>query len=398
MFHANILPLFTIVEWNCMTSTIQDIHSEVFGCASSHVVRAPGRVNLIGEHIDYLGGFVLPVAIDKSLHMAVSPSESGFCRFWSAQAGSDPVSVDLNQLAPRDGNQSWLNYCIGVMALLRESGVAELPGFNATIASDIPAGAGLSSSAALETATALVVSALSGADLSPVERALICQKAEHLYANVPCGIMDQLAVGCCVEGHALLLDCQDCSTQLVSIPDGTSIVVSDTRVKHALGDGEYRKRREDCEAALSIMQADSFRDLTIADLESSQDKLDERLFKRSRHAISEMERVGQFVTALEAVDETQMGSLLRESHNSLRDDFEVSCPELDLLVDAAYDFGVIGARMTGGGFGGSTISLVREDAAEDLVHYLKNSFQQTFGRVIEPFMTVASGGASVIQS
>ena len=223
-----------------------------------------------------------------------------------------------------------LHWCHGSIEGI---GGAELPGFNATIASDIPAGAGLSSSAALETATALVVSALSGADLSPVERALICQKAEHLYANVPCGIMDQLAVGCCVEGHALLLDCQDCSTQLVSIPDGTSVVVSDTRVKHALGDGEYRKRREDCKPLSASMQADSFRDLTIADLESSQDKLDERLFKRSRHAISEMERVGQFVTALEAVDETQMGSLLRESHNSLRDDFEVSCPELDLLVD-----------------------------------------------------------------
>ena len=371
------------------------LHAEIYGVAPTCVVRAPGRINLIGEHIDYLEGFVLPAAIGKSLKMAVSPGQTGRCRFWSDHSGEEPVSVDLADLYPRQGKQSWLNYCVGVMDLLREEVVSELPSFDASITSDIPPGAGLSSSAALETATALAVSVLSGVELDPVVRAHICQKAEHRYANVPCGIMDQLAVGCSVAGHALLLDCLDCSMRPVPIPAGTAIVVADTQVKHALGDGEYRRRREDCESALKVLEKDSFREVALTDLERLSGMMDPQLYRRARHAISEMSRVSQFVAALESANAPEIGRLLRAGHESLRDDFEVSCRELDHLVAAAYEFGAIGARMTGGGFGGSTITLVQEDCAPGLVDHLEQSFKNQFGRQIHPFVTEASAGASV---
>lgn len=367
----------------------------------SVVAVSPGRVNLIGEHIDYLGGCVMPIAIDRHLTVEASATADGFFEIVPQGDGlPGPVRFGGDGLSRRMESQDrWLNYIIGVIAGYRAAGV-DVPGFRAVIHSDIPVGAGLSSSAALETAIALVIEALSGVERDVVDRALLCQRAEHEYAGVPCGIMDQLAVGGGRAGHVLHLDCRDLSMRHYPIPDGLVLLVADTGVKHALGDGEYRKRREDCDAAMAILGTDSFRDVSIETVERFQEPLGDRLFRRARHAVSEMTRVETFAVSLEERDLLTLGNAMRESHRSLRDDYEVSCPELDLLVDSAYAFGIgrglVGSRMTGGGFGGSTISLVSSDSAGDLKIHLETAFWEAFGRKLDCFITSAVDGAKVV--
>lgn len=375
-------------------------HREVFGCEPEILVRAPGRVNLIGEHIDYLGGFVLPVAIEKHLWMAVSrrPVDNA-CQVWSESAGGKPASLGLHEYYQLEGNEAWLNYVWGVLAILsQQPGFPGIPGFAASITSEIPVGAGLSSSAALEVATALAVETLARYNLPLSDRALLCQRAEHEYANVPCGIMDQLAVTSCLPGHALYLDCQNLEHRLIPIPEGISIIVADTQVTHKLREGEYRKRREDCEKALRAIGKPSFRDVTIRDLEAAKPGLPGRLFSRAHHAVTEIARVQEFVTALQSTDTREISRILFESHRSLAREYEVSCPEMDHLVDAARAFGpergCLGARMTGAGFGGSILALARQDAADELSCHLARSFQDKFGRTISPFVTRAVQGAS----
>jgi galactokinase len=236
--------------------------------------------------------------------------------------------------------------------------------------------------------------------MDPVARALLCQKAEHDYAGVPCGIMDQLAVGATRGGHALMIDCRDLALTQVPMPEGIAMVVADTRVKHALGGGEYAKRRADCEAACKVLGVPSLREATLDQVEAGREDLGDRLFRRARHAVTEMVRVGTFAEALRKSDAAVIGRTMRDCHESLRDDYEVSCQELDALVDAAYEFGpergLLGARMTGGGFGGSTINLVREEGASDLCEHLASAFQERFGAEIEPFVTSAAGGARIL--
>jgi galactokinase len=369
-----------------------------FGAPPSVTAVAPGRVNLIGEHIDYLEGWVLPVAIDRRLVIeAAATGDEGF-EFVPVRAGfGETVRVGANEIRPREGkSERWLNYLLGVIAGYRDAG-AEIPGFRAVIHADLPAGAGLSASAALETATALVVEALSGITGTVRDRALLCQRAEHRFAGVPCGIMDQLAVGAGKAGHALLLDCRDLSTRSVPLPGDLVILVADTGVKHALSDGKYRQRREQCEAALALLGVDSFRDLELSQVEAGRVRLGETLFRRARHAVSEMKRVHDFVEALVSRDLDTLGRLLREGHESLRDDFEVSCAELDCLVAAAYAsgsaMGHVGTRMTGGGFGGSTVSLVRRESAAALREHLESAFADRFGRKPDAFVTSAVDGA-----
>jgi galactokinase len=249
----------------------------------------------------------------------------------------------------------------------------------------------------LETATALVIEALTGVGQTVPERALLCQRAEHDYAGVPCGIMDPFAVGAGEGGHALLLDCRDLSTRLVPLPEDLVLLVTDTGVKHALGDGEYRLRRDQCEAALAVLGAESFRDLTPGEVEAGRGRLGDLLSRRARHAVTEMERVDAFARALEDRDDAVIASLLADGHRSLRDDYEVSCDELDCLVEAAGSIGLengqVGTRMTGGGFGGSTISLVKRAAAEDVRRVMQDAFEQRFGRRPASFVTAAVDGA-----
>jgi galactokinase len=325
----------------------------------------------------------------------MAPGRSCRCRL----ASGKQCGLEETDFHRRDSKEErWLNYLLGVIAGYRAAGV-EVPGFRAVIHADLPAGAGLSASAALETATALVIEALTGHARSVPDRARLCQRAEHDYAGVPCGIMDQLAVGAGKAGHALLVDCRDLTTRPVPLPDDLVLLVTDTGVKHALGDGEYRTRREQCERALSLLGATSFRDLEIRQIEAGRDRLGEALVRRASHAVTEIARVHSFASALESGDLPALGRLLREGHESLRDDYEVSCAELDCLVEAGYAFGAdrghVGTRMTGGGFGGSTISLVRRDDADALRDHLETAFAARFGRKPDAFITSAVDGASV---
>ncbi|MEY3609245.1 MAG: hypothetical protein RLZZ447_2033, partial [Verrucomicrobiota bacterium] len=286
-----------------------------FGTVPTVRVRAPGRVNLIGEHVDYVGGLVLPVAIDRAIHAAAAPNGGNRLRLVSEAPGIQPVEVPLDALARRTGPDQWLNYVLGVLVQYRERGWT-VPGFDALFSGDLPLGAGLSSSAALETATALLLEGLSGRGLDSMERARLCQQAEHRHAGVPCGLMDQLAVGAGRAGHALLIDCRDLRVTPVPLPADWSIVVADTRVKHALADGEYRRRREDCERAAHLLGVATLRAATPEMVAARAAVLGERLARRARHAVTEIARVPAFVTAAAASDAMAAGALLRASHLS----------------------------------------------------------------------------------
>ena len=378
---------------------IAELFSQLYGTSPRWIVRAPGRINLIGEHIDYLGGTVMPAAIDRNLTMAVRSNGTELINIWSSeqQVEDAPVGFGLSDLKPFEGDLYWLNYIGGVVEMLRRDGLEPI-GFDALIRSDLPAGAGLSSSAALETATALAVECITGQQLDPLRRAELCRQAEHGFAGVPCGIMDQIAVGLGRKNHALMLDCSNASFAPVQIPEGIAILVSDTRVNHALGDGEYQKRRESCDQALQIFAKSSWGEVSLDDLETHKSELGPLLNRRARHVVSEMARVSEMSNALASGNLKQVAETMKSGHESLRDDFEVSCPELDLLVESAYDFGtgrgLVGARMTGGGFGGSTISLVREEAAESLKFHLEDRFRARFNSESNCFITQAADGAS----
>lgn len=375
------------------------IFKDHFGDTPTVVAVSPGRVNLMGEHIDYLGGAVMPIAINRFLTIEAAPREEGDFEILPLGAGfGTAVSFGQDDLAPRtDPSEKWLNYLIGVIAGYRASGL-RVPGFRAVIHSDLPAGAGLSASAALETAVALVIETLAGVSRDVVSRALLCQRAEHEYAGVPCGIMDQLAVGAGKAGHVLQLDCSTLSYRYFPLPADLVVLVADSGVKHALGDGEYAKRREDCAAILTQLDSDSFRDLSLETIRCFREALGERLFRRARHAVTEMARVRRFAAALESGALEILGETMQASHLSLRDDYEVSCPELDHLVAAAEEFGrergLVGTRMTGGGFGGSTVSLVRAGAASELKAYLEKDYFKRYGRELHCFMTSAVDGAT----
>lgn len=367
---------------------------ELFATAPTASAVAPGRVNLIGDHIDYLGGAVLPMAIEAHLEILTAPATDGFA-FWSDALEAAPLRFD--DLEPETAPERlWLNYPKGVLAGYHERGITPPP-FQAAIYSAIPGGAGLSSSAALATACALAIEQLAGVELSVAERAKICQSAEHRYAGVPCGIMDQLAIGAGVEGCAVRIDCENLTTQAIHMPPNIAVVVADTGAKHSLADGQYAARRQDCEQALEILGKASFNEISPANLEQAKSQLDDRLYRRARHAVTEIARVDQFVNALGSGDFETLRSAMAASHQSLRDDFEVSCPELDCLVDAADNFGaqrgLVGARMTGGGFGGSTVNLVHRDAAPALIDRLRDAALAGYGGKITPFSTVPSSGA-----
>ena len=311
------------------------LHRRAFGCDSDCVARASGRVNLIGDHVDYAGGAVLPMALPESTFVAAS-------------------------LAPRDamesewrGDAGWSRYAAGVLHELRAAGIA-VPSVALAVASDLPVGAGLSSSAALEVAVARAALALAGRTLPPGEIALLCQRAEHVHAGTPCGIMDQWCVAHAEPGEAMLLDCATLAWRRVSIPQALSVEIVDSRVRHALRDGGYASRRADVEEAARALGVG-----LLAALPASRwpeiDALPPRIARRARHVVRETARVHLAVDALSDGDFPRFGALLFESHASLRDDFDVSTPELDAIVEAARRSGALGARMTGGGFGGSAI-------------------------------------------
>lgn len=363
-----------------------------FGRAPDLVAEAPGRVNLIGEHTDYNGGFVLPIAIDRTVAVALGRRDDGVVRAFSIDYGQcDEFAAERVHrfLGTRGG---WRDYVRGVVWALLDEQTA-VRGADLAIAGDVPRGAGLSSSAAIEVAVAGALTA--GADIEPRALALLCQKAENLFVGVRCGIMDQMASALGREGHALLIDCRSLGCEPVPLPPGIAIVVIDSKVPRNLAETPYNTRREECEAAARALGVESLRDADEAMLS----RLSGGLLKRARHVVAENARVLATVEALRAGDLGAVGCLLAESHASLRDGFEVSTPELDLLVELAGGVeGVVGARMTGGGFGGCTINLVREEAAGRIAAEVLPAYGERTGLEAEVHICQAAAGLRVMDA
>ncbi|MEV7636468.1 galactokinase [Pseudarthrobacter enclensis] len=337
---------------------LADRFTRAFGTSPAGVWQAPGRVNLIGEHTDYNEGFVLPFAIDRAARVAVGPRADSMVRLLSTYGDQGTVTASLDSLEPGSA-KGWTKYPLGVMWALRERGI-DVPGIDLLLDSDVPLGAGLSSSHAIECAVVTALNDLTGAGLAAEDMVLATQRAENDFVGAPTGIMDQSASLRGAKGHAVFLDCRDQNASLVPFetePAALVLLVIDTKVQHSHADGGYASRRASCELGAEVMGVKALRDLQVGDLEEASGLLDAVTFRRVRHVVTENDRVVQTVERLSAEGPGAIGALLDASHASMRDDFEISCPELDLAVDTARANGAIGARMTGGGFGGAAIAL-----------------------------------------
>ena len=360
-----------------------------------HRYRAPGRVNLIGEHTDYNDGFVMPVAIDRHTTASASPRGDRVVHAESPGYGS---AVDIDLDAPGGGPMgAWSDYVRGVAAVLERRGHA-LQGTDLQISSTVPAGAGLSSSAALAVAVGAALLARSGRPIDRTELALACQQAEHEYAGLRCGIMDQFVVCHGREHHAMLLDTRTLQTTWLPLPGDLAVVVCNTMTKHVLANDGYNERRADCEAgvralAVRLPRIRALRDVTFAELEANRDVLEDRVYRRCRHVVTENARTLSAADALRDGDLARFGVLMSASHASLRDDYEVSTPELDAMVAAALECdGTVGARMTGGGFGGCTVNLVHAGDAARFARDAADLYEARTGRAPEVYVCRTSNG------
>jgi galactokinase len=361
------------------------------------IFSAPGRVNLIGEHTDYNDGFVLPMAIDRRTAVAAAPRSDRKIVVQSKNIGQKE-EIDLDRPGPKQRG-SWLDYIEGTAQALEQRGVV-LNGAELLIDSDVPSGAGLSSSAALEMSVGLALSSLANdSRLSRVELALAGQSAEHNYVGTMCGIMDQFIASLGQADHALLIDCRSLEPQAVPLAlPGAVILICDTRVKHELASSEYNKRRAECQEGVKLLKEAlpdirALRDVSVAQFEKHEDRLADPIRRRCRHVVTENDRTLAAARALSRNDLVEFGRLMAMSHRSLRDDYEVSCPELDASVDVAASVsGVYGARMTGGGFGGCTVNLVANEAIEPLSDALRSELGRRFGKRPEVFASRASDG------
>lgn len=371
-----------------------------FGRDPVCVVAAPGRVNLIGEHVDYNEGLVFPMAIDRYTVIASAPRAERALRLGSSQAAEE-VWFDGN-LPIQRGEPKWGNYVRGVAAGFQDLG-ADLPGIDAWVSSSVPVGGGLSSSAALEVAMATTLEVLTERQLPEVEKALLCQLAEHRFAGVPCGIMDQFISVMACQDHVLLLDCQSRGTEQIPLTDpAISILIINSNVKHELTGGEYAERRAQCEQAAGMLCLPSLRGATLPELELTKGRMDPLIYRRARHVVSEIGRTLQAAQEMQAEHWQRLGECMYASHQSLRDDFEVSCKELDLLVDMMADLGVeggvYGSRLTGGGFGGCTVSLVASAAVEDIASRVGPAYRGHTGIEASFFVSRPAGGARVLRA
>jgi galactokinase len=376
-------------------STIVGRFRERFG-ATPHVYRAPGRVNLIGEHTDYNDGFAMPAAIEFYCWVAISPRKDHRLSIYSKEF-SAAAEADLSSAALQS-SKTWSDYPVGVALQLKQAGF-RLRGANLLIESEVPIGAGLSSSAAIEVATALALAEQSGRSPDRIQLALLCQRAENEFVGARVGIMDQFISLHGRKDHALLLDCRTLSFESLLIPDSVKLVISNTMVKHELASGEYNRRRADCEEAVRRLAQvlpgiRALRDVSPEQLEQHREALSEVTYKRARHIVTENARVLDSAAALRTGDIARFGKRMAESHCSLRDLYEVSCRELDLMVDLAYQQkGVYGARMTGGGFGGATINLVDARYAGEFKEKMAKSYQKETGLVPQIYICKPSEGA-----
>lgn len=367
-----------------------------FGGEPVGVWSAPGRVNLIGEHTDYNEGFVLPFAIDRRTFAAVGPREDGHIRVGSTF--SDEIAeIPLAELHP-DAVTGWAGYPLGVVWALGHLGLADLaavPGLDIMIESDVPVGAGLSSSAAIESAVALAVAELWQLDLDPLALARVGRTAENDFVGAPTGIMDQLASLLGRDDAAVFIDCRTQEATPVELrlaEAGLTILVIDTLVEHRHSDGGYRERRASCEAGAAALGVASLRDVAVGDLERARTLLDDVTFRRVRHVVTENQRVLDTVEALTSAGPAAIGELLDASHRSMRDDFEISVPELDLAVETAHAAGALGARMTGGGFGGSAIALVPRELVSHVQVAIDGAFaEHNYGQPVTFTVTPSAG-------
>lgn len=389
---------------NLLVQEAVDLFEKHFGRSPRWVVAAPGRVNLIGEHTDYNAGFVLPMAIERRVVIAadrpVSASANSQAQVISSvEKTPAPILVDGDIQPGKDVH--WSSYVQGVVAGCVDKGLRPGP-FEGVIHSDVPLGGGLSSSAALEVATATLVEVMTEQTLDPVAKALLCQKAEHDYARMPCGIMDQFISVMGQADHLMLLDCRAEEAKMVPLDDpAVTVLITNSNVKHELTGSEYPQRRAACEETAKILGVDALRDATMEMLDAAKAKLSDEYYRRARHVIGEIARTTEAARALERGDWDLVGKLMYASHDSLRDDYEVSCEELDLLVEIAASIGreggVIGSRMTGGGFGGCTVTLVETDKVDAVCESLCRQYREKEGIDATAFASRPAQGACVIQ-
>jgi galactokinase len=378
-----------------MTVEQQVIHAfrQRFGAAPDLVVRAPGRVNVIGEHTDYNDGFVMPLAIDRATWIALQASGDRQVTVHALDF-DESDTFDLDHLAQKSG--SWANYVRGVAWALQQHGYA-IAGWVGVMAGDVPVGAGLSSSAALELAVARAFGAVAGWPWDAPRMALVGQYAENKWVGMNCGIMDQMISATGVAGHALLIDCRSLATTPMPLPPGIAVVVLDTATRRGLVDSAYNERRAQCEAAARHFGVKALRDVTIAQLESARPQLDALIYRRARHVVTEDDRVLQACDAMRAGDAAALGRLLDASHVSLRDDFQVSNRELDTIVEiAATHPACVGARMTGAGFGGCAVALVRDEGAQAFVESVAATYTARSGLTSRLYVCRATNGAEVV--
>jgi galactokinase len=371
-----------------------------FGREEPRLFAAPGRVNLIGEHTDYNEGFVLPMAIDRTTVVAAKANDGRRVRVHSLNL-NETAEFDLDDAGPKRRGR-WLDYVEGVAQALEARGLA-LRGADILLSSDVPVGAGLSSSAALEISVGSALLGVSGVELSKVELALAGQQAEHDYVGIKCGIMDQLVVACGSKGRALLIDCRSLEMSLIPLDtSSTAIAICDTRVKHELSSSEYNTRRAECERGVEMFRRwlpgiRSLRDVSLSDFRAHEEQLPEPIRSRCRHVVTENARTLRAADALRADDFGEMGRLMRESHDSLRDDYEVSCRELDVLVEIASSVdGVLGARMTGGGFGGCTVNLLGREALGTFQEQVAAEYNKATGKPPTIYISDPADGAREI--
>ncbi|MBU8866759.1 galactokinase [Paenarthrobacter aromaticivorans] len=376
------------------TSVLSARFQETFGSVPDGVWQAPGRVNLIGEHTDYNEGFVLPFAIDKTAKVAIRLREDSTVRLLSLFGGHGLVEAELSGLEPGSG-EGWSRYPLGVAWALKERGI-DVPGFDLLLDSDVPLGAGLSSSHAIECAVISALNDLTGAGLGAEDLVLATQRAENVFVGAPTGIMDQSASLRGAKGHAVFLDCRDQHVDLVPFDAeawGLVLLVIDTKVSHSHADGGYASRRASCELGAEILGVKALRDVGVDSLEEAAGLLDETTLRRVRHVVTENDRVLQTVEILNSEGPARIGPLLDASHVSMRDDFEISCPELDLAVETARANGAIGARMTGGGFGGSAIALTPVGQEQQVRDAVVRAFAEAAFTAPDIFTVTPAAGA-----
>lgn len=385
-----------------MEQFIQKIEEEFknrFG-QSYKLIKSPGRVNLIGEHTDYNDGFVLPAAVDKGIYLAMNVNDTNSCRFYALDK-EESFETDISEEIKKS-DLGWPNYLLGVVDQLRKNGY-EIGGFDCVLGGNVPIGAGMSSSAALEGGVLFGLAELNGWDIPPVEMAKIAQKAENDFVGVQCGIMDQFASLNGKKGHAIKLDCRSLEYEYYPFDiDDIQIILCDTQIRRELTSSEYNVRRQQCEQGVDILQQwdpkiKSLRDVELSLLFKHENEMDPTIFKRCKYVVEENKRVIQACKDLRQSDFYSFGQRMYQSHTGLRLEYEISCEELDVLVDMARNLdGVFGARMMGGGFGGCTINLVHDEHVKQFTDQIEEQYHQQTGKEIKVYKTTVSAGTHLV--